>query len=312
MPTLQEIFEHELKDLYSAEGQLAAALPKMQKASATGSLADAFKTHLQQTKEHQKRLEEAGKLLGVSLKGETCLAMKGLVEEGQSIIEDFDESLPRDAALIAAAQRIEHYEIAAYGSAVAMAQALGHEELVTILESTLAEEKETDVLLTDICVGEVIPNSLAEEGKAADQNQSGPTRQKAAEDDEYEEDEDEDEDEYEDDEEDDEDENSKAKSARSAGSKKSGKTSAAKSSSSKSGSASSANSKSGNGKSSNSGSGSAKSSAAKSSNGKSGNGKSAGPDLDSMTKEELYQMAQEQDLEGRSSMSKDELVKALS
>lgn len=248
MPSLQEVFEHEIQDLYSAESQLVAALPKMQKAASSEKLAEAFRNHTEQTKEHKNRIEQVAQLLGVSAKGETCKAMKGLVEEGQSIIEDFDQSLPRDAALIAAAQRVEHYEISAYGSALAMAQALGLEEVASILESTLNEEKETDVLLTDISVGEVLPNALAEEGAGADPNQSGPTRQSS--------------------EDDSEDDDSSSDSNAKSGGKKNGSSKARK------------------------------------------NEKSSS-DLESMSKEELYQMAQEQDLEGRSSMSKDELIKAL-
>lgn len=162
MATLQEVFLHELQDLHSAESQLIAALPKLKEASASETLAKAFETHLKQTKEHKNRLQQIGKLLGESLSGETCKAMQGLVEEGQSIIEEFDESSARDVALIAAAQRVEHYEISAYGSAMALAKALGHQEVVSILESTLGEEKETDVLLSEISESEVIPSGLSE------------------------------------------------------------------------------------------------------------------------------------------------------
>ncbi len=250
MPTLQEIFEHEIQDLYSAESQLVAALPKMEKAASSEKLAEAFRNHTEQTKEHKNRIEQVAQLLGVSAKAETCKAMKGLVEEGQSIIEEFDQSLPRDAALIAAAQRVEHYEISAYGSALAMAQALGLEEVAAILESTLNEEKETDVLLTDISVGEILPNALADEGAGADPNQSGPTRQPSEDDGE-------------------DDDSGRKGNAKSGGGKKNGASKAKK------------------------------------------NEKSSTNDLESKTKEELYQMAQEQDLEGRSSMSKDELIKAL-
>ena len=163
MTELREIFLHELQDLYSAESQLITALPKMKAASASPALAEAFETHLQQTKEQKSRLQQIGKLLGESLSGEKCKAMQGLIEEGQGIVEEFELSTARDAALIAAAQRVEHYEISAYGSAKALAESLGHQDVVALLEATLTEEKNTDLLLTDLCESEIIPAAMAQE-----------------------------------------------------------------------------------------------------------------------------------------------------
>lgn len=163
MTTLSEIFIHELKDIFSAESQLIKALPKMAKASATPELAEAFTTHLEQTKVQRDRLQQIGEILEEKLTGETCKAMQGLIEEGEGIVEDFDESAARDAALVAAAQRVEHYEISAYGSALALAKALGHEDVVALLEQTLQEEADTDKLLTQICESTVVPAALEDE-----------------------------------------------------------------------------------------------------------------------------------------------------
>jgi ferritin-like metal-binding protein YciE len=163
MTTLPEILEHELKDLFSAESQLIKALPKLQKASNTPELAEAFENHLMQTKEQKKRLQEIEKILSTKLTGHTCKAMQGLIEEGEEIVEEFDPSPARDAALIAAAQRVEHYEISAYGSARALAQALGHQEIAELLNITLQEEGDTDHLLTQIAESSVVPASLKED-----------------------------------------------------------------------------------------------------------------------------------------------------
>ena len=167
MTTLPEVLEHELKDLFSAESQLIKALPKMQKAATTPELAQAFETHLAQTKEQRARLQEVGKLLDINLGGHTCKAMQGLIEEGQEIVEEFDPSPARDAALIAAAQRVEHYEISAYGCARALAKALGHAEVAALLDTTLQEEGDTDKLLTDISLNNVVPASLNGESNGA-------------------------------------------------------------------------------------------------------------------------------------------------
>ncbi|MCU1302358.1 MAG: hypothetical protein JWQ87_2642 [Candidatus Sulfotelmatobacter sp.] len=159
---LRELYVDELKDLYSAEDQLVKALPKMAKAASSEELRKGFEEHLEQTKGHVQRLEKIFENLGESPKGKKCKGMEGLVEEGAEVIaEDFEDSL-MDAALIGAAQRVEHYEIAAYGTACAFARELGEEEHFSLLTETLEEEKETDEKLTQLAK-EI--NSQANEGK---------------------------------------------------------------------------------------------------------------------------------------------------
>jgi ferritin-like metal-binding protein YciE len=147
---LKELYIDELKDLYNAENQLIEALPKLAKAASSDGLRQGFEEHLQQTKGHVQRLEKIFKALDENPKGKTCKAMKGLVDEGsETMEEDFEGSL-MDAALIGAAQRVEHYEIAAYGTVCAFAKELGETEHVSLLTETLEEEKETDEKLTEL------------------------------------------------------------------------------------------------------------------------------------------------------------------
>ncbi len=146
----RELYIAELKDIYSAENQLVKALPKMAKASTSDELRSGFEEHLEQTKGHVERLEQIFEMLGESPKGKKCAGMEGLVEEGSEMIkEDFEGSV-KDAGLIGAAQRVEHYEIAAYGTVRALAETLGETEHVSLLEETLEEEKETDEKLTEL------------------------------------------------------------------------------------------------------------------------------------------------------------------
>ena len=152
MPTdgLRELYIDELKDLHNAENQLVKALPKMAKAASSEELRQGFEEHLEQTKEHVQRIEEIFKALDESPKGKKCVGMEGLVKEGSEIMkEDFDDAV-LDAALIGAAQRVEHYEIAAYGTVAAFAKLLGETQHGSLLEETLEEEKETDKKLTDL------------------------------------------------------------------------------------------------------------------------------------------------------------------
>jgi len=152
MPTdgLRELYIDELKDLHNAENQLVKALPKMAKAASSEELRQGFEEHLEQTKEHVQRLEEIFKALDESPKGKKCVGMEGLVKEGSEIMkEDFDDAV-LDAALIGAAQRVEHYEIAAYGTVAAFAKLLGETQHASLLEETLEEEKETDEKLTEL------------------------------------------------------------------------------------------------------------------------------------------------------------------
>ena len=148
--TLQDLLIHSVKDLYSAETQLVKALPKMAKASTNPDLKAGFTAHLEQTKEHVTRLEQVAELLGASPRGLSCKAMKGLVEEGAEAIEEEAEASIKDLALITAAQKVEHYEISGYGSARALAEALGNKDVVELLQTTLDEEGDTDKTLTSL------------------------------------------------------------------------------------------------------------------------------------------------------------------
>lgn len=147
---LKELYIDELKDLYSAENQLVKALPKMAKGAVSDELRQGFEEHLEQTKGHVQRLERIFKALGESPKGKKCKGMEGLIEEGSEVLEEGYDGNILDAALIGAAQRVEHYEIAGYGTVRAMAEELGESEHVSLLTETLEEEKETDERLTEL------------------------------------------------------------------------------------------------------------------------------------------------------------------
>jgi ferritin-like metal-binding protein YciE len=172
MPTdgLKELYVDELKDLYNAENQLVKALPKMAKAASSEELRQGFEEHLEQTKEHVQRLERVFKALDESPKGKKCMGMEGLVKEGSEIMEEDFEDAVLDAALIGAAQRVEHYEIAAYGTVVAFAKLLGETQHVSLLERTLGEERDTDEKLTELAK-EV--NAQANEGSEETAEETG-------------------------------------------------------------------------------------------------------------------------------------------
>ncbi len=144
MENLKDLFEHQLKDLYSAETQLTKALPKMVKAAHDKKLKDAFEGHLEETKEHKERLAEICKELGFKPTGETCKAMKGLIEEAEEFLKEDASEEVRDAGLIADAQRVEHYEISGYGTVVRYAKELGHKDVAAKLQKTLDEEYNAD------------------------------------------------------------------------------------------------------------------------------------------------------------------------
>ena len=147
---IRELYIDELKDLYNAESQLLKALPKMARAASLGELRQGFEEHLEQTKGQVQRLEQIFQKLGESPKGKKCRGMEGLIEEGSEVMEqDFDGAI-KDAALIGAAQRVEHYEIAGYGTVRSIAETLGEDDHVSLLEETLEEEKETDEKLTQL------------------------------------------------------------------------------------------------------------------------------------------------------------------
>jgi ferritin-like metal-binding protein YciE len=161
---LKKLYIDELKDLYNAENQLVKALPKMAKAASSDELRQGFEEHLQQTKGHVQRLEKIFQGLGESPKGKKCKGMEGLIEEGSEAMEEDYEGSVMDAVLIGAAQRVEHYEIAGYGTVRSMAETLGEDDHVSLLEETLQEEKETDEKLTELA-GEINTkaNELTEE-----------------------------------------------------------------------------------------------------------------------------------------------------
>jgi ferritin-like metal-binding protein YciE len=148
--TIDKLFVAELKDLYSAENQITKALPKMAKGASSPELRSAFESHLKETEGHVQRLEKAFEILGASPRGKTCNGMKGVLSEGSEMLEEAEQGDVRDAGLISAAQRVEHYEMAAYGSARSFAEQLGQSNIVQLLEETLHEEKAADKKLTEI------------------------------------------------------------------------------------------------------------------------------------------------------------------
>lgn len=157
---LKELFVEELRDIYWAEKHLTKALPKMAKAATSTELADAFQNHLAQTEEHVGRVEEAFEILEMPARAKKCEAMEGLVKEAQAAIEDTDKgTATRDAALIISAQKAEHYEIASYGSLVQLAKTMGHDDIAELLQQTLDEEKQADVILTELAVSSININA---------------------------------------------------------------------------------------------------------------------------------------------------------
>ncbi len=146
--SLDQLLEDELKDIYSAETQLVKALPKMAQAADSDDLRAAFEKHLEQTRTHVQRIEEICRDLKIDPSGKNCAGMEGLIKEGKEVIDSGMESEAKQAALIGAAQRVEHYEIAAYGTARAHAKQLGYVKAFELLSQTLEEEKETDKRLT--------------------------------------------------------------------------------------------------------------------------------------------------------------------
>lgn len=150
LETMKELLLDELQDLYSAETQITKALPKMAKASSAAELKHAFESHLKETEGHVQRLEKIFKQLKENPKGKTCEGMKGLLKEGDERIKEGGEGDVLDAGLIAAAQRVEHYEIAAYGSVRTYAELMGENEIAALLDQTLEEEKSADEKLTQV------------------------------------------------------------------------------------------------------------------------------------------------------------------
>lgn len=158
---LDQLLQDELKDLYDAEKQITKALPKMAKKATNEELRQAFAEHLRQTEQHVERLEQAFEHLDLPARGKKCEGMKGLIEEGQEMMSEADDDAARDAVMIASAQKVEHYEIASYGTARTWATLLGQNEVASLLEETLEEEKETDQRLTSIAESIVNPEAAS-------------------------------------------------------------------------------------------------------------------------------------------------------
>jgi ferritin-like metal-binding protein YciE len=151
--SLEDVLQEQLEDLHSAESQLVLALPKMAQAAHHAELREAIQNHLQETRGHLQRIEEALGELGVSVPTEECKAMKGLIAEGEELMHKGGDPTAKDAALIGAAQRVEHYEIAAYGTARQLADDCGHDGISDLMDQTLDEESQADKLLTKIATG---------------------------------------------------------------------------------------------------------------------------------------------------------------
>ncbi|HTP00862.1 MAG TPA: ferritin-like domain-containing protein [Anaerolineales bacterium] len=164
MTNLEDVFTDEMKDIYSAENQIIKALPKMAKAS-QGQLKSAFEQHLEQTRTHTQRIEQVCQELNITPKGKKCAGMEGLISEGAEVLETEGTEEAKEAALIGAAQRVEHYEIAAYGTARTHARQLGYSNAAELLEQTLREERKADDLLTQIAESRVNPEAQHGDGK---------------------------------------------------------------------------------------------------------------------------------------------------
>jgi ferritin-like metal-binding protein YciE len=181
LESLRDLYVEQLQDLYNAEQQLIKALPKMAKAASSEELKAAFEDHLGQTRQHAQRIETIFEQMGEKAKGKKCKAMEGLVEEGGEVIkEDMDDGI-KDAALIAAAQRVEHYEIAGYGCVRAYATRLGEDDAATLLSQTLQEEKAADEALNDIAeeLNIEVPQESGQSEKRTVKSSRGRTRRAA-------------------------------------------------------------------------------------------------------------------------------------
>lgn len=147
--TIDDLFVHMLSDIYSAEKQLTKALARLSRAASDPALSDAFRTHLEETQGQVERIDQVVESSGVKLKRMKCVAMEGLIEEAGELIDEIEKGAVLDAGMVAAAQKVEHYEIAAYGSLCALGRQLGFTDAVDLLQATLEEEKATDLKLTD-------------------------------------------------------------------------------------------------------------------------------------------------------------------
>jgi len=180
LESLNDLFVEQLRDLYDAENQLIKALPKMVEGAHSDELRQGFEEHLEQTKEHAQRIETIFEQLGQKAKAKKCKGMEGLIKEGSEALEEDMSEDVKDAAIIAAAQRVEHYEIAAYGTVRTFANLLGETEAATLLEQTLEEEKETDEKLTQLAEGINVAAEEASGSKSKSSKTTTTTRRKPA------------------------------------------------------------------------------------------------------------------------------------
>jgi len=164
--SLKDLYVEELRDLYSAETQLVNALPKMAQAASSSDLKQAFQNHLDETRTQKQRLEQIFSEMGASPQGKTCEAMQGLIKEGEDVIQSMGDPQVKDAALIAAAQRVEHYEIAGYGVVRTFADELGFSNAKSLLQKTLDEEGSADKKLTSIAEGGIFSKGINEKAMA--------------------------------------------------------------------------------------------------------------------------------------------------
>jgi ferritin-like metal-binding protein YciE len=176
LDSLEELLQEELKDIYNAEKQLTKALPKMAKKAGAAELKQAFEEHLAQTERHVERLEEVFEQLGMPARGKKCEGMENLIAEGEKMLAEIEDDDTRDAALIAAAQKVEHYEIASYGTVRTWANLLGKPEVAALLEETLEEEKQTDQNLTSIAESFINAEAANSEGDEDEEERAAPPR----------------------------------------------------------------------------------------------------------------------------------------
>lgn len=168
---LRQLFEDELKDIYWAEKHLTKALPKMAKNATSQELADALNSHLEQTHGHIERLEKVFEMMEKPARAKKCEAMEGLVKEAQEIMESTEEGMVRDAGIISAGQKVEHYEIATYGTLCSFAKTLGEDEIADLLHQTLEEEKEADSKLTDIAESSINTGAAEDDDDEEEDNE---------------------------------------------------------------------------------------------------------------------------------------------
>ena len=164
--TLNDVFAEQIGDLQSAEQQLITALPQMASSASNGELRDAFEHHLEQTRTHAQRLEQVAQMIGTTVPQEECKGMKGLIAEGEEILKATGDPNAKDAAMIAAAQRVEHYEIAAYGTARTLAKQLDMADAAHLLDETLEEESRADSLLSKLATGGLFASGINEQARA--------------------------------------------------------------------------------------------------------------------------------------------------